>query len=201
MDVKIRPARKNDAAHVAVLMDIAAHGIESAFWAAEQDPDHSLLSVARTRIIEDTSLAYHLSRSRLLDVGGDVAGVLIGGIVQADAGIPSGFPPFLAPVLELETAAANHWAVIAVAIYPEHRGRGLAKLLLNHALELAVGERAAGLSLVVEDTNTPALSLYSGMGFVERDSRPWLPYGTRRGPSRWLLLTRGMTHPQAAGNA
>jgi ribosomal-protein-alanine N-acetyltransferase len=110
--------------------------------------------------------------------------------VLPDAGVPTGFPAFLAPVLELEAAATGYWAVIAVSVYPEHRGQGLAKQLLNHALELAAAEGAVGLSLVVEDTNLPALALYRGMGFGEWQSRPWLPYGSRSGPRRWLLLTR-----------
>ena len=126
-----------------------------------------------------------------------MAGGLIGGLVRPSENIAAGFPDYFAPLLELEGFAVGYWAVIGVALYPEFRGQGLARRLLVHAQGLARDARAHGLSLVVEGTNMSALSLYQNLGFTLRERRPWLPYGTRSGPSEWQLLTRDMSHPQA----
>ena len=190
MAVEIRPAQKNDAVHVAALMDIAGHGIESAFWAANASADGSAFEGARQRIIEDRSLPSHLSRALMLDVDGEVAGTLIGGPVPPGAEAPPGFPDYFAPLLALEAHAAEHWAVIGLAVYPEYRGRGFARLLLHHAETLARRSGSVGVSLVVEDDNERALALYRSAGFAEQERRRWLPYGNRTGPAYWLLLSR-----------
>lgn len=188
----IRPARKNDAMHVAALMDIAGHGIEAEFWAQNRDAEGSVLAAARARVLGDESLPYHISRAHLLEVDGDVAAALIGGLVPPDAEVPAGFPSYFAPLLELEAHATGHWAVIGLAVYPEYRGRGLGSVLLRHAEDCALEAAAVGLSLVVEDSNAGALALYRRHGFVLREQRRWLPYAERRGPENWLLLTRGL---------
>ena len=171
-------------------MDIAGHGIEAEFWAANRDADGSPLAAARRRILEDEDLPYHLSRVSLLEVSGEVAAGLIGGLVPTGATVPGGFPDYFRPLLELEAAAAGFWAVIGVAVYPEYRGRGLAGELLCHAETLARASGARGLSLVVEDSNVAALAVYRRHGFAESNRRRWLPYAGRRGPQHWLLMTR-----------
>ena len=171
-------------------MDIAGQGIESEYWALNASADGSAIAGARQRIIEDDSLPYHLSRAFMLDVDGEVAGALIGGLVLPGAEVPPGFPEYFAPLLALEAHAEAHWAVVGLAVYPEYRGQGLARLLLHHAETLARQARAVGLSLVVEDSNEAALDLYWSAGFTEQEKRRWLPYGNRRGPQYWLLLSR-----------
>lgn len=188
MTVSIRRAVKGDAPHIAALMDIAGHGIESEFWAANRDGDHSALSAIRTGIIADTSLPYHLSKVFLLETEGEVAAGLVGSLVT-DPEIPGGFPPCFAPLLELESRVVGYWTVVAIAVYPEFRGRGFAHVLLDHARSRAEMDGAEGLSIVVEDSNAAALSLYRRWGFREFGSLPWLSYAGRTGPERWLLLT------------
>jgi ribosomal protein S18 acetylase RimI-like enzyme len=171
-------------------MDIAGHGIEAGFWSANVDADQSPAAAARRLVIEDTTVPYHLSRAWMITVDGEVAGALIGRLIAATDAVHGGFPDYFAPLLALEARVAGFWTVVGLAVYREFRGLGLARRLLVHAERLAREERAAGLSIVVEDTNSAALSLYRRFGFVERETRPWLAYGTRTGPSAWVLLTR-----------
>lgn len=185
----IRPARRNDALHVAALVDIAGHGIEADFWAANLDADGSPLSAARRLILADEALPYHLSRAFVVEVDGEVAGCLVGSLNGDAPPEPVDFPPFFAPLLELETLVPGYWAVIAVAVYREFRGRGLARSLLDFARHQAKSVSAPGLSIVVEDTNETARALYRRSGFVERETRPWLPYRDRTGPTAWVLMT------------
>jgi ribosomal protein S18 acetylase RimI-like enzyme len=186
----IRRAEKRDALHVAAIVDMAGHGIEMDVWAGKVGDDHSPLSAARTSIITDASLVYHYSKAFILACDGDIAGGLVGGRVEEGAGIDLNWPPHFAPLLELESFVPEYWAVICVAVYPEYRAKGLSRRLLDFAREEARRVDSKGLSIVVEDSNTPALSLYRSWGFAEREKRPWIPYGTRRGPKSWILLTR-----------
>lgn len=190
MTVSMRPATRNDALHVAAVIDIAGHGIDAEFWSDNLDGDISAISTARRLILEDTTLPYHLSKSFVLDVDGELAGGLIGGLVTADAEIPPGIPDYTIPLLELESAVPGYWSVVAIAIYQEFRGRGFARKILDFAEAQARREHAPGMSIVVEDTNETAIALYRKVGFQDETSLPWRPYGGRVGPKNWLLLTR-----------
>ena len=185
----IRPATRNDALHVAALVDLAGHGIEVEHWINSVDHDHSPLSAARQMIIADETLPYHLSKAHLLEIDGEVAAGLIGGLVASGTVIEAQFPGYYGPLLELESFVPGYWAVICVAVYPEFRGQGLARRLLDHAAAEARRLKAPGLSIVVEDSNTRALTLYRNWGFSDRETRAWLPYGGRSGPKNWVLLT------------
>ena len=77
-----------------------------------------------------------------------------------------------------------------IAIYAEFRGQGLASNLLDHAVQLASRSGARGVSIVVEDTNTAAITLYMKKGFEKAETLPWIAYGGRVGPANWLMLTK-----------
>ena len=68
-------------------------------------------------------------------------------------------------------AFCNYWLVttelhiLAIATHPDHRGRGIARRLLDHVLDVA---RATGCSLAtleVRRSNVPAIALYERAGF------------------------------------
>lgn len=189
MSRTIRGASRNDATHVAALVDIAGHGIEYDFWEENLDADNSPVSAARRMIIEDEGLPYHLSRAWILEVDREVVGGLVGGLNPDAQKTPFGFPEYFEPLLELETLVPGYWAVIAVAVYREHRGHGHSRALLDFARERAMAVSAKGLSIVVEDTNETAISLYRGWGYLDQETRTWLPYRNRIGPVHWVLLT------------
>jgi [ribosomal protein S18]-alanine N-acetyltransferase len=65
----------------------------------------------------------------------------------------------------------NYWLVttelhiLAIATHPDYRGRGIARLILEHVLEIA---RITGCSLAtleVRRSNVPAIALYERAGF------------------------------------
>ncbi len=59
-----------------------------------------------------------------------------------------------------------------IAVRPDHRRRGFARLLLEHVIEEAVGRGAALATLEVRRSNVAALRLYDGLGFAVRGVRP-----------------------------
>jgi ribosomal protein S18 acetylase RimI-like enzyme len=187
---RIRRAESGDALHVAAIVDMGGHGIDLGRWMECRDSDHSVLSAARRLVIEDRTLPYHYSRAHVVEVDGRVAGGMIGGLVTEEPGLSE--PPYLEPLVALENRALGFWNILAIAIYAEFRGQGLASKLLDHADELAAKSGARGLSIVVEDTNTPAFTLYAKKGFVKADSLSWVAYGGRMGPTNWLMLTKAI---------
>jgi GNAT superfamily N-acetyltransferase len=53
------------------------------------------------------------------------------------------------------------------AVVPEFRGRGIGRALLAEAERLAVDRGLCKLTLEVQETNTPARTLYERFGFVD----------------------------------
>jgi len=59
------------------------------------------------------------------------------------------------------------WAIANVAVYPEYRRRGIARQLMQMAMEW-IAERGTFATLQVEADNTPARALYQSLNFIEQ---------------------------------
>lgn len=72
---------------------------------------------------------------------------------------------------------ANYWLVageaslLAIAVHPDHRGRGLASRLVAHMLDEARATHCALAILEVRRGNTPAIALYERHGFATTYAR------------------------------
>ncbi len=58
-----------------------------------------------------------------------------------------------------------------IAVHPDHRGQGLARALLDAAVDAGNADRADRMLLEVGAGNAAALGLYASAGFVEIDRR------------------------------
>ena len=56
--------------------------------------------------------------------------------------------------------------ILNVAVSPSHRGKGVARMLLEHAFRLALEQGAEIMALEVRASNSAAISLYQQLGFV-----------------------------------
>jgi [ribosomal protein S18]-alanine N-acetyltransferase len=63
------------------------------------------------------------------------------------------------------------WHVMNVAVTPEYRRRGIARLLLERLFELTASDERRGYTLEVRVSNEGAIKLYQGLGFVARGVR------------------------------
>ncbi|BCG91144.1 GNAT family N-acetyltransferase [Mesorhizobium sp. 131-2-1] len=190
MTIRIRPASTNDALHVAAIVDIAGHGIELESWIRDSGDNHAALEAARRAASADANSPYHFSKAHLIEVDGAVAGGLVGEVLTGNDDYAAEISPALMPLVTLETRLVGYWLILAIAVYPEYRGRGLARRLLAEAAELAVAAGAKGLCLTVEDNNLAAISVYDRLGFVTADRLPWVAYGGRSGPREWVMMRR-----------
>ena len=63
------------------------------------------------------------------------------------------------------------WHVMNVAVDPEHRGRGIATMLLERLFELTADDARRGYTLEVRVSNRKAIDLYERLGFHSRGLR------------------------------
>jgi ribosomal-protein-alanine N-acetyltransferase len=63
------------------------------------------------------------------------------------------------------------WHVMNVAVDPEHRGRGVATMLLERLFDLTADDDRRGYTLEVRVSNGKAIGLYERLGFSSRGVR------------------------------
>jgi len=63
------------------------------------------------------------------------------------------------------------WHVMNVAIAPERRRLGIARMLLDRLFEVTASDERRGYTLEVRVSNEGAIKLYEGLGFVARGVR------------------------------
>lgn len=56
--------------------------------------------------------------------------------------------------------------ILNIAVSPGHRGRGVARMLLEHAFSLALQQGSEVIALEVRASNGAAISLYQKLGFT-----------------------------------
>lgn len=180
----LRPASPADGLHMAQLIDMAGHGLPRATWASMAPAGQDPLAFGATRAQRETG-GFSYRNARMLEVAGEVAGMLIAYPLPTDPQPLDGIPPLARPLQELENLCPGALYINAVALYPAFRGRGLGLFLLWQAGQ---GPQA----LITGDDNAAALALYQRAGFVETARRPavgdalWQP-----DHADWVLLTRG----------
>jgi ribosomal protein S18 acetylase RimI-like enzyme len=72
----------------------------------------------------------------------------------------------LYPLFSSTSAAPGRlWLLNDLFVVPDERGRGIGRLLLNRARQLAEETKACGLELATAQTNTGAQALYESLGY------------------------------------
>ena len=63
------------------------------------------------------------------------------------------------------------WHVMNIAVDPDHRGRGIARMVLERLFELTADDARRGYTLEVRVSNATAIALYERLGFESRGIR------------------------------
>lgn len=188
----IRPATLSDAADLVILMDMAGHGLPASLWARRAADSHadSLLEIGRARLLSG-QVSFSWRNAFVATADGNVVGMAMG-FRQPDsfADDPATAEPAFRPLIELEAYTASSWYLNALAVYAEHRGRGVASSLIGRTLEIAADVGCAGVTLIAEDSNENALALYRRHGFEDIARRPFVPFGRPSATQNWVLMGR-----------
>ncbi|HEV7278107.1 MAG TPA: GNAT family N-acetyltransferase [Devosiaceae bacterium] len=192
-DLAIRPARRSDAADMALLVNIAGHGLPYYVWSQAEGADavDSPFEIGRQRAMRDRG-SFSWKNTLLADAGEEVAGMLVG-YRQPDempAEDTGNIDPVFVPFAELEAAAPGTWYLNILAVFSHWRGRGVGGLLMARADELAEQTAAQGLSLIAADDNENALRFYRRHGFSVRAERPLVPFPGGPAGGKWLLMVK-----------
>ena len=108
------------------------------------------------------------------------------GLLAEAEGATNSFPAGMA-VLRVIGDQAD---IITIAVRPRHRRQGLARALMQHAMDLAIKSGASTMYLDVEEGNIPAIYLYEALGFRQL-SRRKLYYRQKDGTyTDALVMTR-----------
>lgn len=186
-----RFATVDDADAMVELVNFAGEGLPVYLWGRMAEPGESAWDVGRARARrEEGGFSWRNTVVRELD--GRVAACLIG-YPLADSPEPVDYaelPPMFVPLQELEDLAPGTWYVNVLATFPDHRGRGFGRSLLNIAVRLAQNTRRHGLSIIVADSNAGARRLYEREGYREHARRPMVKEGFEHPGTEWILMTR-----------
>jgi ribosomal protein S18 acetylase RimI-like enzyme len=192
LDLKhpFRRARRDDASHLAELVNIAGEGLAAYLWARMAGPGETLWDVGRRRAArEEGSFSYR--NAVVIDGQDTVVGCLIGyPQPSTPEPIDAGIPPMFVPLQELENLAPDTWYVNVLAVYPQHRGEGWGTRLLGIADELSAAEGKTGLSVIVAGNNTGARRLYERCGYGELARRTMVKEGWQSPGREWVLLVK-----------
>jgi ribosomal protein S18 acetylase RimI-like enzyme len=185
-----RPARREDAAILAQLVNIAGEGLPLYLWGNLAGPGETAWDVGRQRAArEEGSFSYR--NATVIENDGEPAGCLIGyEIAHRPDPIPPDMPAMFVPLQELENLAPATWYVNVLAVMPEHRAKGFGTKLLALADETGRGLGKRGMSVIVSDANTGARRLYERCDYHEEARREMVKEGWRNAGRHWVLLTK-----------
>lgn len=191
--IEIRPALRSDAADMALLVNIAGHGLPSYVWSRAEGADEvdSPFEIGRLRAMRETG-SFSWKNTDLAVAGDEVLGMLVG-YPQADT-LPhqdtAGIDPVFVPLVELEAEAPGTWYINVLAVFAHWRGKGVGARLVELAAEKAARTEAKGLSLIAADNNADAVRFYRRHGFAVRSERDVVPYPGGPAGGRWLLMVK-----------
>jgi ribosomal protein S18 acetylase RimI-like enzyme len=190
--IAFRPAKADDAAVLAELVNYAGEGMPLYLWSRMAEPGQTAWDVGCQRAErEQGSFSYR--NARIIEYGGQCAGCLIGYEIPDNPGpIPDDMPTMFVPLQELENLAPNTWYINVLAVRPQFRKLGLGTKLLGLADETAEALGKSGLSVIVSDANTGARLLYDRHGYSERATRLMVKENWQNEGHNWALLTKNL---------
>jgi len=187
----LRPARKSDAAALAILVDIAGEGMPSYMWSLMREPGQSAFEIGRARAARDEG-GFSYRNGTVAEIDGDVAAGLVDYRLDDpyDTGDLTELPDMVRPLVELEAKAPGSWYVNVVATFSEFRRQGIGARLLALAEERGRAHKAAFASLVVASDNTGAMRLYARTGYREIARAPVFEFPGCGHGGDWVLMVK-----------
>ena len=192
-NISIIAATKSDAADLAILDDIASHGLAMWFWqsAVNLGKAKNAIEWGRSRMADDQSILgyknYIVAKQH-----GCVIGAAAGFIQEKGRSDTEKDIPVLQPIIKLLERCNGHWVLESLAVYANARGLGVGARLLDNCFERAKTAQAQTLSLIAEEGNNPALELYFSRNLKEVAREKYVPFNSDNKTKNWLLLSANL---------
>ncbi|MDK1376698.1 MULTISPECIES: GNAT family N-acetyltransferase [unclassified Sinorhizobium] len=184
----LRPAKRSEAAELAVLIDIASHGFAAWLWyggvlrgVAETAFEHG-----RNKLREDEGRGTWRD-AIVAEVEDEVAGAAVSYAIDPSVHDIEAKHPVLVPLLALQKQVVGHWFIDSLGVYKHRRGGGIGRALLEHEIARA---GSAPVSLITESHNERAQALYKINGFEEVVRVEAVPLFEDSRKHDWVLFTR-----------
>lgn len=138
-DLIFRPGRPDDSSDLAILFDAASRRMCAWYWGTIAAPWQSWLEVGRDRIRNLTDLTSHHSKWHVAEQQGETVGAIFGFSIPDpyDRVDLTEVEEVLHPMIALEITAKGCWLLQAIALFPEHRGKGYGPALIEQACRAA----------------------------------------------------------------
>lgn len=194
-DFLIRPARKADAAALAVLIDMAGEGMASWVWSDMASGHQTAFEVGRMRAgREEGDFSYRNAfvLAEQHDGAEEIAGMVLGVRLDDPYVMPdlADMPAPFRPLVELEAEIPGAWYLNAIAVFSDFRGKRLGARLMEKAEALARESGATEIALIWAEENDLAAGLYKRFGYAERARRPIVPFPGICVGGDWVLLAK-----------
>lgn len=162
--IEFRAAKREDCRQIAELYRLSSDGVADYLWTKLAMPGEGILDVGE-RCYERKDSVYSYKNCSIVEVGGDVAGMMVAfPIASGDAGEVDN-DPVLGPYRRLQED--NSYYICGVALFPEYQGKGLGHQFMALAKQQAMLRQLNKLSLVVFENNTNAMHIYKDLGYKE----------------------------------
>lgn len=186
-----RRATLADAPAMAELVNMAGEGIPLYLWTRMAEAGQSPWEIGQERARRETG-AFSYRNAIVREQDGEVIACLVGYALETTSAPVdySEVPPMFVPMQQLEDMVPGTWYVNVLATYPDHRGKGYGRGLLDIAEASATGLGLHGMSIIVADSNIGARRLYERQGYRECGSRPMVKEDWQSPGYRWVLLVK-----------
>ena len=155
-----RPARIDDAAVLAELVNYAGEGLPLYLWGQLASAGGTAWDFGRLRAARETG-SFSYRNATIIEHAGQAAGSLIGYVIpEAVEPVPSDMPAMFVPLQELENLAPGTWYVNVLAVLPPYRSLGLGTEMLRLADNVGREKGCRGMSVIVSNANVGARRLY-----------------------------------------
>ena len=155
-----RPARFDDAAVLAELVNYAGEGLPLYLWGQLASAGGTAWDFGRLRAARETG-SFSYRNATIIEHAGQAAGSLIGYVIpEAVQPVPSDMPAMFVPLQELENLAPGTWYVNVLAVLPPYRSLGLGTEMLRLADNVGREKGCRGMSVIVSNANVGARRLY-----------------------------------------
>lgn len=192
--MNIRPALANDAQGLADLTRLASEGLAACIWEHLARDGESVLQTGARLIAQDEGI-FSYRNTTVLARQHEIIGLLSGREIApaSEPVVLDEYLPFVRPLVTLEARAPEGWYISALAIQPEHEGRGIGMQLVDAAEQLARTLRRPSLSICVASENLRACRLMEQAGFIVHSSETFVRFGTLNHNGKWLLMVKPLS--------